>query len=72
MLRADPESKKESAKACYDQISRTNLAFKQDQYQANQKVKRDISRINMQLEEKKSYEVGVNCLGASRLRVTCR
>ena len=44
--RLDSESKKESAKAYYDQKSRTDLAFKQDQYQANQKAKRDISRIN--------------------------
>ena len=42
----DPESMKESAKAYFDQQSRTDLAFKQDQYEANQKAKRDISRIN--------------------------
>ena len=54
----DPESKKESAKAqywldtqdsmkaYYDQNRELILASKQDQYQANPKAKRDISRIN--------------------------
>ena len=42
----DPESKKDSVKACYDQNRELILASKQDQYQANPKAKRDISRIN--------------------------
>ena len=37
---------KESAKAHYDQNRELILASKQAQYQANQKAKRDISRIN--------------------------
>ena len=44
--KADPESKKDSVKAYYDQNREMILAFKQDQYQANPKAKRDISRIN--------------------------
>ena len=42
----DPESMKESAKAHYDQNRELIFASKQAQYQANQKAKRDISRIN--------------------------
>ena len=42
----DPESKKDSMKAYYDQNRELILASKQDQYQANPKAKRDISRIN--------------------------
>ena len=47
----DPERKKESVKAYYDQNRELILASKQAQYQANPK-------------EKKSYEVGVYLLGA--------
>ena len=42
----DPESKKDSVKAYYDQNRELILASKQNQYQANPKAKRDISRIN--------------------------
>ena len=42
----DLESKKDSVKAYYDQNRELILASKQDQYQANPKAKRGISRIN--------------------------
>ena len=41
----DPESMKDSAMAYYDQNRELILASKQDQYQANPKAKRNISRI---------------------------
>ena len=44
--KANSESKKDSMKAYYDQNRELILASKQDQYQANPKAKRDISRIN--------------------------
>ena len=49
--KADPESKKDSMKAYYDQNRELILASKQE---ANQKAKRD-----KQTQEKKSYAVGV-------------
>ena len=60
----DPESKKDSVKAYYDQNREQILASKQDQYQANPKAKRDISRINSCRKRNTMRYECLQCLGA--------
>ena len=60
----DPERKKDSVKAYYDQNRELILASKQDQYQANPKAKRDISRINSRRKRNPMRQECLQCLGA--------